>query len=66
MKQAFFYADDSVVESTDLGWLQLEFGILTGLFDRVGLQTNIQKTMGVVFNIFWASGCGETRPTPGG
>ena len=58
MKQAFFYADDSVVESTDLGWLQSEFVMLTGLFDQVGLRKNIRKTMGMVCKPFRAAGYG--------
>ena len=33
-KAAFFYADDGVVTSTDPGWLQSAFDLMTGLFDR--------------------------------
>ena len=40
VKEKFFYADDGMVVSTDLGWLHLAFDTLTGIFDRVGLQTN--------------------------
>ena len=46
---AFLYTNDGVVESTDPGWLQLAFDTLTGMFDRVGLRTNVRKTVGVVF-----------------
>ena len=49
MKAAFFYTDDEVVSSKDLGWLQSEFDLLKGLFDRMGLRTNICKTAGMVF-----------------
>ena len=53
---ALFYANNGVVASTDPGWLQLEFYLMTGLFDRVGLQTNVHKTVGMVFQTFRASG----------
>ena len=38
-----------VIASTEPGWLQSAFDLLTGLFDYVGLQTNVCKTKGVVF-----------------
>ena len=44
----FFYADDGVVASTDPGWLQLAFDLLTGIFDWVGLWTNVCKTVGMM------------------
>ena len=40
VKSAFFYVKDGVVASTDPGWLQLAFDLLTGLFDQVGLRKN--------------------------
>ena len=55
-KAAFFYSDNGVVSSTDPGWLQLVFDFLTGLFDRVGLRTNVCKTMGIVCRPFQAAG----------
>ena len=55
-KAAFFNADNEVVASTDLGWLQLAFDFLTGLFDWVRLRTKVRKTMGVVFWPFRAVG----------
>ena len=48
-KAEFFNANDGVVASTDPGWLQSEFDMLTGLFDRVGLRTNVCKIVGMVF-----------------
>ena len=48
VKPAFFYADDRLVDSTDPGFLQSAFDILTGIFDWVGMWTNIRKTVGVV------------------
>ena len=49
MKAEFFYADNGVVASTDLGWIQSTFDFLTGRLDRVGLRTIVRKTAGVVF-----------------
>ena len=48
MWEEIFYADGGMVASTGLGWLQTVFDILTGLFARVGLKTNVYKTVGVV------------------
>ena len=42
---ALFYADDGMIASTDPRWLQWDFTILVGLFDRVGLKTNQRKTV---------------------
>ena len=56
MKAALFYANNGVVASTDPGWLQLEFDFMMGLFDRVGLHTNVRKTVGMVFRTFQAAG----------
>ena len=38
---ALFYADNRMVASTRLVWIQTAFDTLTGLFDWVGLNTNI-------------------------
>ena len=48
VKAAFFYADNGLVSSTDLGWLQYVFYTLTVLFEQVGLRTNVRNTMGMV------------------
>ena len=40
---ALFYADDGMIASSDPRWLQWDFTVLVGLFDRVGLKTNHQK-----------------------
>ena len=47
---ALFYADDGMVASSDPRWLQGVFNTLVGLFDRVGLRTNIGETVGIVFH----------------
>ena len=56
VKAELFYANYGMVESTDPGWLQLAFHMLMGIFDRVGLQTNFQKTLGMVCSPCQASG----------
>ena len=56
VKVSFFYADYRLVASTDLGWLQLAFYKLTRLFDQVGLQKNVCKTVGMVFTPCWSDG----------
>ena len=45
---ALFYADDGMVVSLDPAWLQGAFTALVGLFDRVGLQKNVGKTVSMV------------------
>ena len=56
VKAELFYADNGVVASTDPGWLQSEFDLMMGLFDRVGLQTNIRKTVWMVLWNFREAG----------
>ena len=53
---ALFYADDGMVESLDPGWIQGAFNTLLGLFDRVGLRTNVGKTVGMVCHPCQAAG----------
>ena len=47
-KAALFYADDGMVASSYPHWLQGVFNTMVGLFDRVGLQANVGKTVGMV------------------
>ena len=44
-KAALFYAGDGMLALSDPRWLQWAFTVLVGLFDRVGLKTNQQKTV---------------------
>ena len=44
----FFYANDGMIASTYLGWLQLAFDMMTELFERLGIPTNVRKTVGMV------------------
>ena len=39
-----FYADDGRIENEDPQKLQRDIDIICGLFERVGLKTNIKKT----------------------
>ena len=47
-QSAIFYADDSMVISSDPAWLQGAFTALVAIFDRVGLMTNFRKTVSMV------------------
>ena len=42
---SFFYTDDGMLASTDLGWLQSVFDTLMGM---VGLRKNVHKIVGMV------------------
>ena len=44
-----FYADDSLIALPQAVWLQCSFEVLTDLFDHVGLRTNVNKTVRMVF-----------------
>ena len=44
----FLYADDGVLASSDPGWLQGAFNTLVGIFDQMGLQLNVGKTVVMV------------------
>ena len=49
-----FYANDGLVASTQPEKLHMAFDVLTSLFNRVGLRTNTENTVGVVFQSFHA------------
>ena len=53
---ALFYADDGMVASSDPRWIQGVFNTLVGLFDRVGLQKNVRKTVVMVRHPCQAAG----------
>ena len=55
-KAALFYAEDGMVASLDPRWIQGAFNTPVGLFDRVGLRTNIEKTVGMVCRPCQAAG----------
>ena len=45
---ALFYADNGMVVLSEPAWLQGAFTALVGLFERVGLQKNVRKTVSMV------------------
>ena len=51
-----FYTDDRMVASLDPRWLQGVFSTLLGLLNRMGLKTNVSKTVGMVFRPCQAAG----------
>ena len=55
VKATFSYADNRMVASKDPVWLQSQFVMLTRIFDRVGLRTNIRKVVGMVCRPFRAA-----------
>ena len=48
VQAVIFNADNRMVASADLGWIWTVFNTLTRIFGRVGLQTNVQETVGMV------------------
>ena len=48
-QNALFYTEDGMVVLSDPQWIQSAFRNMVGLFDRVGLRTNVGKTAGMVF-----------------
>ena len=46
---ALLYADGRIFYSLCVPRLQEDLGVLVGLLDRVGLQTNMKETFGVIF-----------------
>ena len=55
VKAEFFCAENGVVVSIDLGWLQLVFDTLMGISYQVGLRKNVCKTVGRVCRPFRAA-----------
>ena len=53
---ALFYADEGMVASSDPRWLQRAFNALVGLFERVGLRTNVGKTVSMACTLCSAAG----------
>ena len=45
-----------MVASSDPGWLHGGFSTLIGLFDRLGLNANVRKTVAMVFRPFQSTG----------
>ena len=53
---ALFYADDGMVALSEPHWLQWDFDTLLSLFERVGLRTNVGKTVSMVCRPCQAAG----------
>ena len=53
---ALFYANDGLLASPRTDLLRAVPDVLTGLFDRVDLQTNVYKTVGMVFQTYYIVG----------
>ena len=59
LRQIFFYVDDGMIASANLGCLLTVFYMLTGIFDHLGLNKNVRKTVGMVYHPCWAAGVRE-------
>ena len=64
-QSAVFYADDGMVVSLDPTWLQGAFNALVAIFDRVGLLTNVGKTVSIVCHPCWAGARNRTEEAYG-
>ena len=51
-----FYANSGMVALSDPAWLQGAFNALVGLFERVGLKTNVGKKVGMMCHPCQAAG----------
>ena len=51
-----FYVDSGILTSSHLTRLEEVLDILTVLFDRVGLQTNMEKMVGMVWQLYRTAG----------
>ena len=63
---AVFYANDGMFGASDPAWLQGAFSALVALFDRVGLRTNVDKTVSMVCHPCWAGPATGPRRDTGG
>ena len=52
LHNSFFYTDNGMVALSDPRLLQGAFSTLVGLFGRLGLRTNVRKTVGMVCRQF--------------
>ena len=62
---AVFYADNGMVVSSDPAWLLGAFNALVAIFDRVGLLTNVGKTVSMVCHPCRAGGGNQTEEAYG-
>ena len=62
---AVFYASDVMVVSLDPAWLQGVLNALVAIFDRVGLLTNVRKTVSMFCHPCWAGDGNRTEEAYG-
>ena len=55
-QNVLFYADNGMVALSDPQWIKGKFCTLVGLFNRLGLWTNVRKTVGMVCRPCQAAG----------
>ena len=65
VKAALLYSDDGMVASTNLGWLQTAFDMLTGLFDLVDQKKTSRKMWGWCATHARRTDYRQTKPIPG-
>ena len=53
---ALFYTDNGMVAYSSPRWIKWDFDTLVSLFERVGLRTNVGKTVSMVFRPFQEAG----------
>ena len=53
---ALLYAEDGMISSSNPRWIQWAFNSLVSLFERVGLRTNVGKTVSMVCRPCQAAG----------
>ena len=58
---SLFYVDNGVLASLRPGRMQEYLDVLTGMFERFGLKTNIEKTVGMVCQPFRTAGIHSTE-----
>ena len=55
-QNSLFYVDNGMFTLSDSQWIQGAFSTLVGLFNRLGLLTNVGKTVSMVYRTFQAAG----------
>ena len=45
---SLFYSDDGLIVSTQTEWIKLEFYVLMGIFEHLGMNKNTINTLGMI------------------
>ena len=61
VKAAILYTSNGIVSSTNSVWLKTTFDTLKKVFDRLGLQKNVRKNVGMICQTCWVNGMGEYK-----